>query len=373
MAKTPIRLTLSLALLLLVTACSESPEEQLLEATGSNAILPLHEKFLAESLRLSESASAFCAQHLRRREDLAALRNRWTGAMNGWEGIQSIQFGPITEDNQAWKVQFWPDRKNLIARKTEQFVNGDEAVTLPALQEASVVIQGLSAMEYLLYDKPSEKLLTEGDNDPDLQSGRNYCNHLNAAASNVHQVADFLYHSWHPSGDNYLGKWQSPGPDSLEYPDHNASIGALIETLVYGLERIKRDKLERALALQVEGGKANPFLLEWWRSKQSREAILINLHSLQLLYSAGSGDGLDQLLQSRGADALSQKVTALFDRAISTTAGIEGSLSDNHSDPSNLAAINTLHQTLGELLAAFKREIPGTLGISLGFNANDGD
>lgn len=362
MTATISRISLSLTFCFLA-ACGKAPEQQLLDATGSEALLPLHEKFLAESLSLSQSTSAFCAQSARSAEDLAALRNRWVAAMNGWEGIQSIQFGPITEDNQAWKVQFWPDRKNLIARKTEQFVNGDEAITLPALQESSVVIQGLSAMEYLLYDKPAAKLT--GDD------AQGYCDHLNAAASNLQQVADFLHAGWHPSGKNYLGTWQSPGPDNLNYPDQNAAIGALIETIVYGLERIKRDKLQRPLGL--EGGQANTFLLEWWRSQQSREAILINLHSLQLLYSAGKGPGLDELLKKHGAAELSDKVTAQFDRAISATASIEGSLEQNHAEATNAEAIATLYATLGDLLAAFKREIPSTLGITLGFNSNDGD
>lgn len=364
MTRLPTRFTFFLAVCVFLSACGKTPEEQLLQATGSQALLPLHEKFLAESLNLAQSSSAFCSQRSRSTTDLAALHNRWVGAMNGWEGIQSIQFGPVIEDNQSWKVQFWPDRKNLIARKTEQFVKNDEAITLPALQEASVVIQGLSAMEYLLYDKPAEKLLSD--------EGQPYCDHLSAAATNLHQVADFLYQRWHPKGGNYLGTWQSPGPDNLAYPDKNAAIGALIETLVYGLERIKRDKLERPLGLS-NAGQANPFLLEWWRSKQSREAILINLHSLQLLYSAGDGAGLEELLRHRDKEELSQQVTALFDRAISATASIEGSLSENHSEAANRSAINTLHQTLGELLAVFKREIPATLDISLGFNANDGD
>lgn len=364
MTRLPTRFTFFLAVCVFLSACGKTPEEQLLQATGSQALLPLHEKFLAESLNLAQSTSAFCAQRSRSSTDLAALRNRWVGAMNGWEGIQSIQFGPVIEDNQSWKVQFWPDRKNLIARKTEQFVKGDEAITLPAVQEASVVIQGLSAMEYLLYDKPAEKLLSD--------EGQPYCDHLSTAATNLHQVADFLYQRWHPKGGNYLGTWQSPGPDNLAYPDKNAAIGALIETLVYGLERIKRDKLERPLGLS-NAGQANPFLLEWWRSKQSREAILINLHSLQLLYSAGDGAGLEELLRHRDKEELSRQVTALFDQAISATASIEGSLSENHSEAANRSAINTLHQTLGELLAAFKREIPATLGITLGFNANDGD
>lgn len=357
---------LSLSLLILLqTGCGRSPEITVLADTGRHVIIPLHERFLAESLSLAQNASDFCEQGIRTQKDLVALQGRWIGAMNAWEGIQHIQFGPVTEDNQAWKVQFWPDRKNLIARKTEQFVHRDEAITLPALREASVVIQGLSAMEYLLYDKPAEALISGVP--------LHYCEHLVAAAANVHQVAEFLYQSWHPTGDDYLSRWSKPGPDNLDYPDQNATIATIIETIVYGLERIKRDKLERPLGLASDSAQANTYLLEWWRSQQSREAILVNLHSLQMLYSAAEGSGLAELVAKRGGSALSDRVSTLLDRAISETAAIEGSLFAAHAEPGTQANVAKLYDTLTELLGLFKRDIPETLAISLGFNANDGD
>ncbi len=350
-----------------LTACGRSVEQQVLSDTGQNAILPLHETFLAESLSLSQATTEYCGLTERGEQALAALRGRWVGAMNAWEGIQSFQFGPVTEDNQAWKVQFWPDRKNLISRKTEQFVQRNSAITLGALQNASVVVQGLSAIEYLLYDTPAAALSAT-----DVKGGDRYCQHLQAAAQNLHHVADFLYSSWHPDSGNYLRTWAKPNPDNLDYPDEQASIAALIETLVYGLERIKRDKLERPLAL-LNQGQANTYLLEWWRSKQSREAILINLHSLQLLFNAGGGEGLAALLEHHNGQALADNINTLFDRAVGVTASIEGSLFDNHGDGDTQLAIIQLHGLLGELLGALKREVPAKLNISLGFNANDGD
>ncbi len=361
-----IRLTLLVACASLMAACGRSPEQQMLADTGKGAILPLHESFLAESLNFSQAANTYCSLAERSEQDLAALKNRWIATMNAWEGIQSFQFGPVTEDNQAWKIQFWPDRKNLISRKTEQFVKRESEITLGSLQNASVVIQGLSAIEYLLYDTPADQLRQAS------ASGARYCQHLQAAAQNLHQVADFLYNSWQPSGGNYLKTWSNPGPDNLSYPDEQASIGSVIETLVYGLERIKRDKLERPLAL-VDQGQANTYLLEWWRSKQSREAILINLHSLQLLFNGGADDGLALLLRQRDGEALADRINKLFDRAVSVTASIEGSLFDNHNDADTQLAVIQLHGLLGELLSALKRDLPAKLNITLGFNANDGD
>ena len=348
----------------LLSACGKPPEQAMLEDTGREVILPLHERFLSESLSLSQQAQQFCSLATRDDTDLAAIRAKWLAAMNAWEGIQNIQFGPVTEDNQAWKVQFWPDRKNLIARKTEQFVRRDDAISLPALQKASVVIQGLSAIEYLLYDKPAKALVSGVPG--------HYCEHLGAAALNLHQVAERLYQGWHPKGENYLGHWAQPGEHNLDFPDANASVSAIIETLVYGVERIKRDKLQRPLGLE-EGGQPNPYLLEWWRSQQSREAILINLHSLQMLYSAGESVGLADLLAKRGADELANKITADFDLAISAIASLETSLFQNHADPAAQEALRELYEVLGRLLSALKREVPSALEITLGFNSNDGD
>lgn len=364
--KTFVRLTIITVATALLVACDRSPEQTMLHDTGQQVVLPLHETFLAETLSLSEAATSYCSLENRSEQDLSALKDRWIAAMNAWEGIQGFQFGPITEDNQAWKVQFWPDRKNLISRKTEQFVKRDSEITLSALQQASVVIQGLSAIEYLLYDTPSDRLRQPPP------SGHRYCLHLQAAAQNLHEVADFLYSSWQPAAGNYLKIWSKPGPDNLHYPDQRASIGAVIETLVYALERIKRDKLERPLAL-ADQGQANPFLLEWWRSKQSREAILVNLHSLQLLFNGGQGEGLATLLKHHQGEILAGEINNKFDRAVSITAAMEGSLFDNHSNSDTQLALMQLHGLLGELLSAFKRDLPAKLGITLGFNSNDGD
>lgn len=360
------RLILFIASASLLTACGRSPEQQILNDTGQQVILPLHEAFLADSLSLSQASVQYCALSERSEQDFAALKGRWIAAMNGWEAIQSFQFGPVTEDNQAWKIQFWPDKKNLISRKTEQFVKRDSEITLNALQNASVVIQGLSAIEYLLYDTPADLLRKPPP------SGLRYCQHLQAAAENVYHVADFLYTSWQPAAGNYLKTWTRPGPKNLSYPDEQAAIAAIIETLVYGLERVKRDKLERPLAL-LDQGQVNTYLLEWWRSKQSREAILINLHSLQLLFNADAGTGLAELLKHHDGEALATDINNNFDRAVSVTASIEGSLFDNHGDSDTQLAIIQLHGLLGKLLAAFKRELPAKLGITLGFNSNDGD
>lgn len=360
------RLILVIAGASLLTACGRSPEQKMLNDTGQQVILPFHEAFLADSLGLSQAAGQYCALSERSEADLAALKNRWTAAMNAWEAIQGFQFGPVTEDNQAWKIQFWPDKKNLISRKTEQFIERDDDITLSTLQNVSVVIQGLSAIEYLLYDTPADLLRKPAP------SGLRYCQHLQAAAQNVHQVAEFLYTSWQPAAGNYFNTWAKPGPDNLHYPDKQSSVAVIIETLVYALERIKRDKLERPLAL-LDQGQPNIYLLEWWRSKQSREAILINLHSLQLLFNAGSGEGLAALLKHHGGEALANNINNNFDRAVSVTAAIEGSLFDDYGDSDTQLAIIQLHGLLGELLAAFKRDLPAKLNITLGFNANDGD
>ena len=350
------------SLTVLLAACGRSVERQVLLDTGERVILPLHERFLADSLALSRAADTFCANAKRDETDLAALRDRWIAAMNAWEGIQSIQFGPVAEDNQAWKVQFWPDRKNLIARKTQAFVQRAD-ISLASLQEASVVIQGLSAIEYLLYDTPADRLWGDG-------AEQRYCRHLSAAAQNLHQVADRLHRGWHPAGGNFLAVWTRPGPDNIHYPDAAAATAALIETLVYGLEVIRRDKLERPLALATRG-QPNTYLLEWWCSKQSLPAILINLRSLQQLFNAGGGTGLNTLLAERGNPRLADDINRRFDRALALGATVEGI--DAPSRDGTLSAVGQLYGLLGELLIHIKHDVPAALNITLGFNANDGD
>ena len=116
-----LRSPLGLALLsLTLTACSPAdPQQQVSQALTDGVILPLYSAWNEADRQLAASAQAFCAGE----QNLAAARQAFASAQSTWAALQPAALGPLAEGNRAWQVQFWPDKKNLVARQVEALLN----------------------------------------------------------------------------------------------------------------------------------------------------------------------------------------------------------------------------------------------------------
>ena len=97
---------------------------------------------------MAVSALAYCEG----KENLETARADFLHAQKAWAELQPLLIGPLAEGNRSWQVQFWPDKKNLVGRQVEQLVTAQPQIDAAALAKSSVVVQGLSAYEYILFD-----------------------------------------------------------------------------------------------------------------------------------------------------------------------------------------------------------------------------
>lgn len=359
-----------LALLVLLSACSPPPEQQAIAGMVEHSILPAYRQFAASTSELYGQTQAFCDAP--NAENYRATQEAWRQAVLGWSAIQFLQFGPLMIDNQAWKIQFWPDKKNLIARKTEALLASEDTLDIARVDRASVVVQGLSAMEYLLFDKAGGQHMRYNSD------SQRPCQALVAIAGHLQQVASRLNHAWQPELNNYAAKLLSPGPNNDEYPSREQVLVTLLDSLVYGVELIKRDKLERPLAIPGDGGFPQPYVLEWWRSEHSKEAIIANLKQLRTLYTAGQTFGIDDLIAHEQYanpphQELAAAITNQFDATLNKLAAFDVSLFSALSAPEKRQALLEIHSDITALVHLLEDELPKAMGLSLSFNANDGD
>lgn len=353
--------------LMLLCACTPPPEQNLLNDTAQAALLPAHRDFALAAQQLAQASQAFCQAP--DEAGLSANRGAWQHSATAWSALQLKSFGPLTEDNISWQIQFWPDRKNLVARKLEGLlknIDADTAINAEAVAQASVVVQGLSALEYLLFDEVAGQL------QPYLEQPQR-CQMLMAIAEHQRRVSQSLFEAWLPEGGNYLATFLNPGPENLIYPDHRQAMAALLESLVSGAELIKRDKLERPLGLAKDDARPQVYLLEWWRSRFSKEAIIGNLNGLQRLYLADELYGLDDYLREHQHGELAKRLVTAFERSIKAASAIDVELFHAGQDAASRAEIDTLYKAVSELLELLKEPLPEALGITLSFNGADGD
>jgi predicted lipoprotein len=346
---------------LLLCACQQeqeppaNPELTLLLNLGQQVIVPWHQQFSDEALLLQRNSNEFCSNTSTR--SLESLQQSWRSTMGAWQQIQLITFGPIQADNLSWKVQFWPDRHNLIKRKTDELLASDDDITAERISEASVVIQGLSSLEYLLFDPEAETALKQARR----------CQLLLATTEHTHSIAEKLSQQWQ---QHYLSTFTQPGPDNKIYSNKESALIAVVDSLLASLEVIKKDKLEKPLGYSNKSKKARPYLSEAWRSEYSLKSIEINIVGLQTIYQ----QGLDSYLgQQENGPALKQNVDNHFQQMMATLNAVNLPLSKAVKDPQQQTILALLHQQLTSMIKLFKYEVPATMGITLGFNANDGD
>ncbi len=350
-----------------ITGCTPAdPETKLINSLSYNVILPLHKSFAKDAQELTAASREFCA--MPDATTYALVQNQWRKTMASWHGVKVIDFGPITIDNASWKIQFWPDKHNLIHRKIIGLLNSEEDITLDKIDKASVVVQGLSALELLLFDAQDGQLALY--NGADANPRR--CTLLNSISEHTQQVAETLDNAWNPDKGNYIGAVNNPGPENNDFKDQADVLSALVEALINATEIIKRDQLGRPLGHKAKGDRTRPYLSEAWRSRTSTDSVKASLAAVKQLYSAGEEYGMDDFLLDKGQAALAKQIDQQFVNVEQQVADIPP-LFDAVSNADQQKEVTALYEQVNVLLQLFGNNLPSAMGVNLGFNANDGD
>ena len=219
----------------------------LVETAVDRVILPDYRAF-ASAAKAFETAAAS--------EDagLDALRQGYHAAMDAWQAVQAIRFGPIAEAERHFRVQFWPDKRNLTARHLAGFIaDADPEMLEPERFAAhSIALQGFPALERLLFED-ADALTGDGGE-------ARYCRRLvRTIAANLAGIGAAVVEAWPAHRDLML----APGDDNPVYRTAEESLRAVHAVLANGLERLVTLKLEPLL---VDGPEdMRPRRAESWR------------------------------------------------------------------------------------------------------------
>jgi len=280
-------------------------------------------------------------------------------ALDAWMAVQHLRLGPAQVNGRSFRVQFWPDGRNVVGRRLVETLEVERADLIedPApMAGASVAIQAFPGLERLLFEihpMPGH-----------------YGAHLAAAiAANLAAIATELAHAWRPDGIWGPGLWDTKSsPDA--YPVPSQATATLLLALVTQLDVIVQNKLRTPLGETIE--EARPRLAESWRSARSLRNLRLNLDALIALY--GGGDGrFALLLDDAGFLSLSRELAERLAGSRDATTTLPDALEPAATDETQRAS---LIEVAGDLDAA-RQSLSGTgaeaLGLLLGFNSLDGD
>jgi predicted lipoprotein len=341
---------------LVISACApQDPQAVTSAAIAKQVILPIYSRWVDADRQLSISAVAFCQGTA----NLDTARADFLHAQKIWAELQPLLIGPLAEGNRAWQVQFWPDKKNLVGRQVEQLIAAQPHIDATALVNASVVVQGLSAYEYILFDANLD--LTHAE-----QKSR-YCPLLIAIGERQKALAEEILNSWNSSDGMLAQLSKFPNP---RYADSHEAIAELLRVQVTALDSLKK-KLGAPLGRQTKGA-PQPYQAEAWRSKASLNSLQASLISAEMLWTGVDNHGLRGLLPAE-QKPLADKIDAAYADSRSLLTALTLPLTDLLATEDGRKQLNTFYDSLNEVHRLHGGELAKALGIALGFNANDGD
>ena len=127
-------------------------------------IRPGYRHFTEEAATMEESMAMLCEAPST--ESLLNAQSTFGDLVEAWSRIEIVRVGPVLDDNRFERILFYPDRKGTGLRQVQAALASGDATAADARQLASksVAMQGLGALEFVLFGTGSETLTgTEGN------------------------------------------------------------------------------------------------------------------------------------------------------------------------------------------------------------------
>ncbi len=350
-----------------VAQIAPAPDDyrRLNDALVTGHVLPRQAALAEATAGLDEAAAAFCSAPSQ--AQFERLHGSFGAASDAWQAVQHVRFGPAELFMRSVRFAFWPDPRNTVGRQLSGLLaaRDPEAVTQEAFTRGSVAVQGLPALERLLYGEgAAEALLSDGED------AKFRCVLVTAIARNLATIAADLHREWTEGSNSFAATIAQAGPDADRYRAPEEATLDLFKSLYTAVELVADHKLARPLGGSMES--ARPGLAEASRSGRSLENIRINLKAAEAAYltEGGFGTFVREVAGDAELDAL---LTRAFAQTRRTAESIEAPLETAVSDPALRPTVEQLAAEADALKALLVQRLNVALGIPVGFNALDGD
>ncbi|MEM9358258.1 MAG: imelysin family protein [Pseudomonadota bacterium] len=338
--------------------------KRLAETARTKYILPGYQALNTVLGKLSEALQNLCQRPSE--AQLKSTRMLFVGVVSAWGRIESIRFGPVVADNRFERIFYWPDRKGRGARQVRRLLAAkDEPALRPGgLAKKSVAVQGVSALEIALFGKNSEVLADDSTY---------RCRYAVAIVQNLSEVTTEIISAW--SRDGAFEKvWRSAGEAGNQvYLKPSEVTLDIVSAFDIGLQNLYDLRLAPMAGLgKITKQRQRPPLT---RSRTTMALIGANLEGLEdLLFGGGLAEAFiasSQQRIGREADLLASardefRLTRKSVRSLTTSFG-------QLSPPDQKAAIVPIAFAAANIRQNVVGEIKAAAGLSLGFNASDGD
>ena len=317
-------------------------------------VIPRYQTLGEAAATMAKSVASYCATPSA--DGLGEAQAGFVSAMQAWQGIQHVKFGPVLYLMRDSAMQFWPDRKNVGQRQLYAALTSDGAAYDDTFfRDASISIKGYPALERLLFDD---------EIDAKRVKYPRYCDLMTGIAGNIANMTGSIAAQW----DEARSQYTEAGHNDFFEESADASV-QMLKSLVEPLEVLLDTKLRRVLGESAADARWKKS--ESWRSGRSIDNLKTNIDTLAALYEGTTPISVKTLLQGEEqaelAERISQSFATLSQQLSVFPEPADDSLSETQWQALQAlaAGIRTLDEQLDEAMIA--------LGINLGFNSRDGD
>ena len=326
------------------------------DAIANQHIVPLYRELAKSTTKLSESIEQICMSG-----EGAVINGRverhFKNVYLDWSTVQHIKFGPISFLKRQERFQYWPDKHSSGERQLRQLLQAIEqgdALSLQNFQKKSVAVQGLTALERMLYS--SDGLISAQE-----------CDLALLISANLAQISNELDQNWRLAPVDFANEFvlADRGEGTYESSDEVANL--LADAFVTQLLLVSEYKLGRGLAKKT-GGRIYPKRLEAWRSELSIDLTKASITSLYSFFKIAYRARL------KVVDAkLSRQIGTSFKHIIRGLKKVSKPMSAALETEKGVAQITMLKDEVKELELLVRNDMFAKLGFAKRFNSLDGD
>ena len=348
-----------LAVLMPATAWAQAAEETMgvVETVIEQAVRPGFDAYGARTAALVPAVEALCETP--GAESLAEAREAFSGALAAWSAVEFVRLGPVLEENRLERTLFWPDPKGTGLKQVQALLAEEDRTATDAgsLAGKSVAVQGLGALEFVLFGSGSETLTTG--------AAPFRCAYASAIAQNLNAIAADMAAGWAAEDLPIL----RPGAGNPAYQSADESLQDIVQVLSTGFELIGDHKLRPVLGETVE--KARPRRAVFRRSGMTRAVLAANLEGLKAFWDAAD---FATLLAERGVDDRTvRSVEFELGNAMRTLSSDDTLVEQAVAAEEGWGRYNLIAITMASIRRSIEGRLMAELGLTLGFNSLDGD
>lgn len=351
-------LLVALALAAATPAAAEVKASDVVGRAVDGFVRPAYAALHEKADETAKGVAALCATPSQ--AGLDAARKDFSALADAWSAIEMVQFGPISENNRLERILYWPDRKGIGLKQVQAAIAaGDPTAADPAgIAGKSVAMQGLGALEYILYGTGADDLLGA--------AGAYRCAFGAAVAGNIAAIAADVDAAWRKP-DGFAALWQNPGPDNPVYRDGSEAVTDLLGVLIDGLEVVRDVRIKGFLG--AGPGADKPRQAIYWRSGNTGASLAANLDGMDRLFTVSRiGEALPE-----DARWMAESVHIQLANGAADARAAAGPIDATLADPARRGKLEHLRLVTSSLSQLVGTRMTAEFGLTAGFSSLDGD